>query len=66
MAGAILQPLLIIKIITKRYYLIRRSSAAPPDAPVKSYEAIMGPIKNDARLLEQNLNLVLNTVGGAI
>ena len=41
MAGAILQPLLIIKINTKRYYLIRRSSAAPPDAPVNSYKAIM-------------------------
>ena len=41
MAGAILQPLLIIKINTKRYYLIRRSSAAPPDGPVNSYKAIM-------------------------
>jgi hypothetical protein len=41
MAGAILQPLLIIKIITKRYYLIRRSSAAPPDAPVNSHKVIM-------------------------
>jgi hypothetical protein len=66
MAGAILQPLLIIKINTKRDYLIRRSSAAPPDAPVNSYKAIMGPFKNDSRLLEQNLNLALNTVGGAI
>jgi hypothetical protein len=66
MAGVILQPLFIIKINSKRDYLIRRSSAAPPDAPVKSYEAIMGPIKNDARLLEQNLNLALDTVGGAI
>ncbi len=65
MAGAILQPLLIIKINTKRYYLIRRSSAAPPDAPVNSYMAIMGTFKHDAKLLEQNLNLVLNTVGGA-
>jgi hypothetical protein len=40
MAGAILQPLLIIKINTKIDYLIRRSSAAPPDAPVNSYKAI--------------------------
>jgi hypothetical protein len=40
MAGAILQPLLIIKINTKRDYLIRRSSAAPPDAPVNLYKAI--------------------------
>ena len=40
MAGAILQPLLIIKINTKRDYLIRRSSAAPPDAPENSYKAI--------------------------
>jgi hypothetical protein len=40
MAGAILQPLLIIKINTKRDYLVRRSSVAPPDAPVNSYKAI--------------------------
>ena len=40
MAGAILQPLLIIKMNTKRDYLIRRSSAAPPDAPENSYKAI--------------------------
>jgi len=45
MAGAILQPLLIIKINTKRYYLIRRSSAAPPDAPVNSYKAIMATFR---------------------
>jgi len=66
MAGVILQPLFIIKINSKRDYLIRRSSAAPPDAPVNSYEATMGPFKNHARLLEQNLNLALDTVGGAI
>lgn len=29
-----------IKIYTKRYYLIRRSSAAPPDTPRNSYKAI--------------------------
>jgi hypothetical protein len=40
MAGAILQPLLVIKINTKRDYLVRRSSVAPPDAPVNSYKAI--------------------------
>ena len=40
MAGAILQPLLMIKINTKRDYVIRRSSAAPPDPPVNSYKAI--------------------------
>ena len=40
MAGAILQPLLIIKINTKGDYLVRRSSVAPPDAPVNSYKAI--------------------------
>lgn len=65
MAGAILQPLLIIKINTKRDYLIRRSSAAPPDAPVNSYKAIRATFNRDANQLEQNLNLALNTVGGA-
>jgi hypothetical protein len=40
MAGVILQPLLIINMNTKRDYLIRRSSAAPPDAPENSYKAI--------------------------
>lgn len=40
MAGVVLQPLLIIKINIKRDYLLKRSSAAPPDAPKNSYKAI--------------------------
>ena len=43
MAGAILQPLLIINIYTKGDYLIRRSSAPPPDATINSYKAITAP-----------------------
>ena len=65
MAGAILQPLLIIKINTKRDYLIRRSSAPPLDAPVNSCKAIRATFNRDAKELEQNLNLARNTVGGA-
>ena len=56
MAGAILQPLLIIKINTKRYYLIRRSSAAPPDAPVNSYKAIMATFRT---LLSLRVNILI-------
>lgn len=61
MAGAILQPLLIFKINTKRDYLIRRSSAAPPDALVNSYKAITATFGNRAvqmiELLKRYLEL---------
>ena len=65
MAGVLLQPLLIIKINTKRDYLIRRSSAAPPDAPVNLYKAIRATFNRGAEYLKQNLNLALYKVGSA-